>query len=720
MCGIAGILKVHPPGEAPPPHDVAIPEAWLDILDDSIKHRGPDGHGRFRDRATRPDGTIVDVALVHRRLSILDHAGGHQPMVLLSAPSQRASSVSERDHAGAGSHTPVAHAPGVLVPPGSVLLMSFVPPGADEAPYRRTLQHVLRPCPRCAALGKGTIAVAFNGCIYNHRDLRRELQAAGHEFTSDHSDTEVLVHGWGEWEEHAFEHLEGMFAAAHWDPRRCALVLSRDQFGEKPLHGVSWNHDGVECRAFASTAAGLYTVLGSLGPKSPATVNGGILTWLQFGFGGDPPGEFGFTVRPSQYLDVTPRRPAPAVFRRLFSAPGPPRRTRTWSPADAQHLLEEAVTRRLEADVPLGCFLSGGVDSSLVACFAKRAAGSLQSFSMRFPDARFDETEFASRAASVIGCAHTILDCRPSLCTDLVSLICRLGLPIGDSSLLPTHWVSQAAREHVKVALSGDGGDELFAGYERHLAARLLSVAGDPLALVPPRLPWADDPRSRMSRLARLGNASRNGYPELAAVFERPLLERLAHGRASDWAVNDSGRRHRGVSGALLWDLLNYLPGDLMGKVDTASMHHALEVRCPFLDTELARASMECRVSSLMPGGQRKGLLRAVARKYLPADIVDRPKQGFAIPIGEWFRSDFGGLRQLLLDHLVGPEPFGPDHLGVNAMINMNFVRRMLKEHDDAGTRSLWPWKGRDHSQRLYMLLVLSIWAKWLGGLDRA
>ncbi len=120
-----------------------------------------------------------------------------------------------------------------------------------------------------------------------------------------------------------------------------------------------------------------------------------------------------------------------------------------------------------------------------------------------------------------------------------------------------------------------------------------------------------------------------------------------------------------------------------------------------------------------MPHGQRKGLLKQVARKYLPADVVDRPKQGFAIPIGEWFRSDYGGLRQLLLDHLLSPEPFGPDSLGINSMINMNFVKQMLKEHDDAGSASIWPWKGRDHSQRLYMLLVLSIWAKWLGGLGR-
>ncbi|QYU70621.1 asparagine synthase C-terminal domain-containing protein [Leptolyngbya sp. 15MV] len=160
-----------------------------------------------------------------------------------------------------------------------------------------------------------------------------------------------------------------------------------------------------------------------------------------------------------------------------------------------------------------------------------------------------------------------------------------------------------------------------------------------------------------------------------------------------------------------------YLRGDLMRKSDTASMAVALEVRSPFLSRELIDRCLAEPLWSLMPGGERKGLLKQVARRHLPAEIVDRPKQGFAIPIGEWFRSDFGGLRQMLRDHLLGPEPFGPDWLGIGTMINMGFVKRMLKEHDDAGAATVWPWKGRDHSQRLYMLLVLSIWSKWLGSL---
>ena len=166
-------------------------------------------------------------------------------------------------------------------------------------------------------------------------------------------------------------------------------------------------------------------------------------------------------------------------------------------------------------------------------------------------------------------------------------------------------------------------------------------------------------------------------------------------------------------------DFVYYLPDDILRKTDTASMAVGLEVRAPFLSRELINRCLSTPLSTLMPGGQRKGLLRNVARKYFPPEIVDRPKMGFAIPIGEWFRSDFGSMRQLLYDHLESAEPFGPDALGINGMINMDFVRRMLREHDAAGEKSLWPWHGRDHSQRLYMLLVMSIWAKWLGGLGR-
>ncbi|MEX2081301.1 MAG: asparagine synthase-related protein, partial [Dehalococcoidia bacterium] len=303
----------------------------------------------------------------------------------------------------------------------------------------------------------------------------------------------------------------------------------------------------------------------------------------------------------------------------------------------------------------------------------------------------------------------------PDPAHDLVRLIAQVGLPFGDSSLLPTYWVSAAAREHAAVALAGDGGDELFGGYERYRASFLAKRWGRALALLP--LPDAPPghPKSSIAKLARISSASRwQGYRDLHSIFPAPLLGALIgkqFQRIDDQWPDDPLRIDFGHPA------FGYLPADLLRKTDTAAMAVALEVRAPMLARGVIDACLGATHLSLMPRGQRKGLLRAVARKYFPPEIVDRPKQGFAIPIGEWFRSDYGGMRQLLLDHLNGPEPFGPDRLGINGTINMGFVRQMLREHDDAGAKSLWPWKGRDHSQRLYMLLVLSIWGKWLGGL---
>lgn len=645
---------------------MAIPEAWIDLLDESIRHRGPDGAGRFRHRATRPDGTVVDVALVHRRLSIIDHAGGAQPMVL-GRSALRADS-------------------------------------GDGSARRADLPGSLRPCPRCAALGKTTIAVVFNGCIYNHRDLRRELRAAGHEFTTDHSDTEVLLHGWAEWGAALPRRLEAMFAVGVWDGAAGGLHLVRDRFGEKPLYTLD-SPGGVT--AFASTAGALLRLPLRPGDDRPADWPALTVEWLTFGHGG-----------PMRLLHVDPVAPGrivhragdgnetnPWVRRVPFGEPGP-----ALNAGAAEAALRTAIRRRLEADVPLGCFLSGGIDSSLVALFARQEAGTLRTLCVRMPDARYDESGAAASAAGVVGSDHATVEAAPRPADDLPPLIETLGLPFGDSSLLPTYWVSGAAREHLAVALTGDGGDEMFSGYERYGACRPLRRFRWALRLFPSAVLPRREPRSRAAKLARLAAAARHrGYTDLLAVFPTEQMRRV-HGDAgpclaASFPTPDQAR---------FVDQAFYLPYDLMTKADTASMAVALETRAPFLDSDLADAANSTPHAVMTPGGRRKGLLRDVARKYFPAEIVDRPKQGFAIPIGEWFRSDFGGMRQLLLDHLTGPEPFGPDRLGVGPMINTAFVKRMLREHDDAGTQSLWPWKGRDHARRLYMLLVLSIWAKWL------
>lgn len=664
VCGIGGILRVHAPGGDVPSPEVSIPEAWLDILDQSVRHRGPDGQGRFRDRVVRPDGSVVDVALVHRRMAVIDLACGAQPMV-----SARESSLGE----------------------------------------------------------SGLVAVVFNGCIYNHRELRAELESLGHVFETDHSDTEVLLHGWRAWGAGLFGRLEGMYAIGLWDRAYATLIVARDRFGEKPMYcvvpeqvpGASRQSPGL-LTAFASVVSGPAAVLRNAGVRvmlSTRALNG----WIALG-GLDadtpldeihqiPPGGHHTFPIDLEHLKDQPLRPrVPAT---------PPAAQAFRSADDVEAALSGAVAARLEADVPLGCFLSGGIDSSLVAWFARRQMGSLRTFTVRMDYARYDESVYAEAAARIIGSTHTTIPVEPSPAEDLVGLIEALGLPFGDSSLLPTYWVSRAARRHVSVCLSGDGGDELFMGYDRYQVDRqldILTLLRPLLSLLPVSMLHRADPKSTGDRLARFIVAGGNrGYQDLLAIFQSPDLRALRGGRrAAAWY---HGGMHECRAGGPAYDIRHHLPADILRKVDTASMAVALEVRAPFLDRALASAAMATPRRVLMPHGERKGLLKQVARKYLPRDIVDRPKMGFAIPIGEWFRSDYGGMRQLLLDHLTGPEPFGPDSLGLNAMINMDFVRRMLKEHDEAGRASLWPWRGRDHSQRLYMLLVLSIWAKWLGGL---
>ncbi len=683
MCGITGIIKIHDPqdGTVPPPLE-AIPESWLDVLDESIKHRGPDGQGRFRDRAVRSDGMVVDVALVHRRLSIIDHEGGHQPMV----------------HDGERLRPDLTYQPGEIS-----IIASEVEPE------------------------KPVVAVVFNGCIYNHRELRAELEAAGHVFETDHSDTEVLVHGWRAWGLHLLNELDGMSSTLVWDQKTGQLGIGRDRAGEKPMYDIPTLGPNQFGRVFSSNASGLSQIQSNYWPPSTGIMTCKIDLWISNGADCSPASLMNSPC-PS-WWGVVPSSP------NRGSDPFVPTTDTLWNnsriatrcltlPVRSKHqrdfklqkqllddLVYQAIVSRLEADVPLGVFLSGGIDSALIAAIAHQHRPDIKTFTVRMPDRRYDESEAAQQTANEIGTDHTTLDCDPNPAADLVMLIEQLGLPFGDSSLLPTYWVSKAARQHIKVALSGDGGDELFGGYRRHSIAPMLNRWHHLLKFIPASLLDQRQPGSRSAYLARLATAARfGGYSELLAIFPTPDLRKLLS--ITDDDPPGSDRFYR-VDDPLRRDFTHYLPDDLLRKTDTASMAVGLEVRAPFLARDLVEAAMRTPLDVLMPNGERKGLLKQVARKYLPDHIVDRPKQGFAIPVGEWFRSDYGGMRQLLYDHLESNDPFpGLAEAGVH--INMKFVRQMLREHDAAGEKSINPWHGRDHSQRLYMMLVLSIWSKWL------
>lgn len=623
MCGIGGILRRD--GEA-------IPEGWLDIIDARVAYRGPDGEGRFRDRVEwqSEDGPQrIDVALVHRRLSIIDHEDGAQPMV------------SERGRDGS----------------------------------------------------EGLVAVVFNGCIYNHRELRAELTAAGRAFVTDHSDTEVLIHGWREWGAELEDRLEGMYAIAIWDRDARSLALMRDWFGEKPLY-VRWTgtHE-PSTLVFASDARAVASIEGPTTPEDTDALGCWTSTYLQLGY------NWRFhTCYDGLAGGVNAVQPSIVTDHKMIF---PRKQRETLAPVDFELLIDAAVQSRLEADVPLGCFLSGGVDSSLIAHLAHQHKPDLRTFTVRMPDERYDESTCAEAVAEHIGTDHITLDAPASPAEDLVHLIRTLGQPFGDSSILPTYWVSRAAREHMKVALSGDGGDELFLGYDRYMAARRLVRHRRLLRWLPSRKLLARHPKSKLQRIGRAADMARDlnalGVLAMESIFTQrqiaALLGQSPPCRADyPWGFDPMQSLRR-------VDTQSYLPGDLLTKLDTASMTVALEVRAPFLDRDLVRAAFEAPTWQLMAGGRRKGLLRGIARKYLPDPFVDRPKMGFAIPIGEWFRNDFGGMKTLLHDHLESADPFGL--VPIDRAAAMHFV----SEHESGAV---------DHSQRLFVLLTLAIWAQSL------
>ncbi|PKL33682.1 MAG: hypothetical protein CVV40_00485, partial [Planctomycetes bacterium HGW-Planctomycetes-2] len=467
MCGIGGILRHTPSGERHEP----IPEAWLNALDAGVAWRGPDGAGRFRDRVTRPDGTIVEVALVHRRLAIIDLEGGTQPMTLDTRECPAcAAKVAERRRQ------------------------------ATKPSKRRAHQ---KPAPEPTnADDPARFAVVFNGCLYNHRELRTMLEAEGHLFATDHSDTEVILHGFAEWggalsafrEEHDENTgmLDGMYAMAIWDGAAGTLSLGRSTFGEKPLFKASAADDRL--LLIASGPLPLVEALKMVDLAQCETLEPDAITDLV---------ALGVSANQMPLASIK-EHPTPAAAKCARSSP---------RVTDIEELLELSVARRLEADVPLGCFLSGGVDSSLVALMASRHLPDLVTLTVRMPDDRYDESRYAEMVADRLGTRHFTLDCDGrSAADDLVRLIAAVGLPFADSSILPTYWLCREARRHVKVALAGDGGDELFFGYDRYKAARYLWWPKRWLAWLYPTAGLdRSDPTSLDERKARLVTAARHG-----------------------------------------------------------------------------------------------------------------------------------------------------------------------------------------------------------------
>ena len=554
-----------------------------------------------------------------------------------------------------------------------------------------------------------TVWVAFNGEIYYFGDLRPDLEAAGHRFRS-RTDTEVLVHGYEAWgAEGLLDRLRGMFALALWDAHERTLLLARDPLGKKPLFYARTARGFI----FASEPKALY-----LDPALDRSLDRSALRkYLFYGYVPAPatlhPGLR--KVRPGHYLLVRPgdsaehpywRSPAPG------SATAPPNLPAAVDRLEA--LLGEAVARRLISDVPLGIFLSGGVDSSIIAAVAaRRAGGRVRTFTIGFTEAAYDESAHARRVARHLGAEHTEEILTPAHVWDVLpQLGTILDEPMADESIVPTLLLSQLARRHVTVALGGDGGDELFAGYPTYLGQQVADVYDQ----LPATL------RHQVIRPLVERMPVRFGYYPLdykarkfvaasgeACGVRHYLWMRHFAPSEIDWILGEASpspaalcadiAEHLAavptvdsVGAALHLDLKLYLQDSILVKVDRASMATSLEVRSPFLDRDVVDFVVPLPLSLKLRRGRGKVLLKALAERYLPPAIVHRRKQGFTVPVGEWLR---GPLRPLLHDALA------PDRLARQGLFDPAAVASLIAEHE-AGRRNRW--------KELWALLVFQFW----------
>ena len=600
--------------------------ATLKAMCDALIHRGPDDEGGYTDD---PGSGRRPLRLGFRRLAIIDIAGGHQPMTTT----------------------------------------------------------------------EGDLVVVFNGEIYNAPDLRQVLEQSGHRFRTDHSDTEVLLHGYRQWGDELVNHLNGMFAFCLYDRRRRRLLLARDPFGKKPLF-YARTPDGL---AFASEATALL--------RHPALADAAVdrdalIKYFAYGFVPAPRTlHAGVSKLPGgcllTYELETGRLDTRRYWEyRMAANDPPPGNEKVWIDT-VRDLLEQAVIRRLPSDVPLGFFLSGGIDSAAVVALAARQLGgdALRTFTIGFTEPSYDESGFAAIAARHYGAEHhcRTLDLNTATAA-LPGLLARMDDPIADPSLLPTHLLAAFARERVTVALSGDGGDELFAGYDTFDA------------LKPARLYHRLAPRSLhqllMTGAGLLPRSDRN----MSLDFRLRRALRGVGGRPAHWlpgwlgpAAPDEIARLFGVSvspetlyeeAAALWDDGKgcdidrslefygrfYLGENLLIKADRASMLCSLETRSPFLDRDLADYVRRLPAHVKWRNGTRKWILKQAMAPLVPAEILNRRKKGFGIPVTRWLR------------HLPAPPNATARRLGLDA----DWLDARQNEHQRGAADHrglLWAWK---------------------------
>ena len=608
MCGIAGFAESSLDPETAAP--------LLARMCAAISHRGPDG-----------EGSLIEspVALGMRRLSIIDVAGGSQPI------------------------------------------------GNED----------------------GSVQVLFNGEIYNFRALRDELERRGHHFRT-RSDTETIVHGYDEWGDGVLSRLRGMFAISLWDRNRQRLLLARDRLGIKPLY--LWpRRDGL---AFASELKSLEIL-----PGFPSELDRtALLRYLALGYVPDP-----------LCIWEGIRKLAPGHLAVWTPAEGLAER-QWWSPLvteqrglseeeakrELRRLLEDAVRCHLESDVPLGAFLSGGVDSSaVVAQMTRLTDRQVRTFSIGFGEAAFNEAPHAAGVAAALGTDHTERVLTPDIDRLSDELVLGFDEPFADTSALPTWLVSKLAREHVTVALSGDGGDELFGGYTRYHEVRGGGLPSSALrraaGFIGRRLPFGTRGRNwilNQSRSAVGRYASTVALPAL--VQEGGVVRREVAGEAAELehllgALFDATAGRDFAARMAMVDVLSYLPGDILTKVDRMSMKVSLEARVPLLDHHLAEFALSIPTRLKFRDGVGKWIFREAIRDLVPSSVLEKPKQGFGVPIVHWLR---GPLRHRLEALHGATSP-------IYQWCDPKATRRIIEEHQRGR---------RDHSYQLWRLLVLHRW----------
>lgn len=629
MCGICGIFN---PSGIDDSDGAAIPR-----MTGVLKHRGPDDSGiRAEDF----------VALGHRRLSIVDLAGGSQPM-----------------------------------------------PNED-----------------------GTVWTVFNGEIYNFKSLMDDLRSKGHVFKT-RSDTEALVHGYEEYGSGLVEKLDGMFAFAVWDGPRRRLLLARDRVGKKPLY---YTRAGGRL-LFASEIKSLL-----LHPAVERRMNPVALHHM-----------YSFQHVPGEDTAFEGIKKLPPAHMLFFDGDCEAMPARYWlrhdikidkrpsAVAEAQNalpgMLRDAVRARLMGDVPLGAFLSGGLDSSaVVALMAGCAGGEVHTFSIGFDQPEFDETSYARLVAKRFGTHHTEFTVTSKELMEAVpKLVWHCDEPVADSSILPTYYLSKMTREHVTVALSGDGGDELFGGYERYAADAKLHVLNTiPLGLrkilLAPIFAAAGKAMGQgkishrleqLAMFAPMSDAERHlnwlsyfTQQEKVSLYKKDFEQSVADVYSSDVmrdkykAAAGAGRDFTAVQ--LLVDFLSYLPETLMMKVDRASMACSLEVRCPILSKDVVELAMSIPGDVRVKGGVTKWFMKESLRELLPAEIIDRRKKGFEVPLNAWFRGPLRDVvRGLLTDQTAA----------ANGIFDGAAVKKLIDEHESGN---------KDHGHKLWSLLSVELWRR--------